>query len=336
MSSMSQFEPYLGPLYIGSMFNYFLYGCLVIQLYDYWSVYFSTDRRFIQAMVYMIFVVETVQTVIMSHTVYTIMVVGYGNPQYLIQTPWSSGITPIFNGITAATVQLFFAWRIWVFKSTLLARTVAVVVAIMAVIQGAGGIAVSIEYFRINLQPERLQGLKNTITFWLSTSLACDIISASSMVSLLLQSKKETPFQTSQTLINALIANTVETGAITAVVAVVELILFLQYPASFSYVCMEYLLGRLFSNVLLATLNGRQRMRTISNREFSTVNSADVVEFRLHNLPTTGSGLHQRDECTTHPMHEQDVAFATQSEIEHEQDIKGENSNHEAKQTYGL
>ncbi|KAJ6560999.1 hypothetical protein B0H10DRAFT_2240145 [Mycena sp. CBHHK59/15] len=85
-------------------------------------------------------------------------------------------------------------------------------------------------------------------------------------------------------MLNRLIVGTIETGAITAGVALLTLILFKIFPSAYYYVATlilmlfllrEFVLGRRYSNVLFATLNGRNRSRNnlpsaISN--FGTIN----------------------------------------------------------------
>ncbi|PFH47409.1 hypothetical protein AMATHDRAFT_42952 [Amanita thiersii Skay4041] len=69
------------------------------------------------------------------------------------------------------------------------------------------------------------------------------------------------PKQT-EDLVTKLIINTVETGAVTAVTACVELALFLANPNNYVYLVPAVILGKVYSNVLVANLNGRARMRT--------------------------------------------------------------------------
>ncbi|KAJ6624180.1 hypothetical protein B0H10DRAFT_2212913 [Mycena sp. CBHHK59/15] len=87
--------------------------------------------------------------------------------------------------------------------------------------------------------------------------------------------KRQSSIKTTETTLNRLIVGTIETGAITAGVALLTLILFKIFPSAYYYVATEFVLGRTYSNVLFATLNGRNRSRNnlpsaISN--FGTIN----------------------------------------------------------------
>jgi uncharacterized protein YcfL len=73
-----------------------------------------------------------------------------------------------------------------------------------------------------------------------------------------------------------------------------------------STILSEYLLGRLYANVLLATLNGRQRMRlaATSDHEFSMKstgkNSTNQAQVQLSNLRSYPTPSHQSSK--TYPV----------------------------------
>jgi hypothetical protein len=47
-------------------------------------------------------------------------------------------------------------------------------------------------------------------------------------------------------LLNNLIISTIETGAITAVLALIQLVLYKVYPSNYMHVTVEFVLGRLY------------------------------------------------------------------------------------------
>jgi len=78
------------------------------------------------------------------------------------------------------------------------------------------------------------------------------------MYTLLMRARKLCTVKSTETMIDRLLVTTIETGAITFIVACVQLILYLKSPDTFVYLTTTYLLGTLYANVLLATLNGRR------------------------------------------------------------------------------
>ncbi|KAJ3885002.1 hypothetical protein GG344DRAFT_70905 [Lentinula edodes] len=83
-----------------------------------WSKYISTLFGIITLIgepsailaIYVLFVVEGVQTGLMTHTAWEILAYNWGDPSILLNIPWSSATTPIIGGIVAMIVQFYFAW----------------------------------------------------------------------------------------------------------------------------------------------------------------------------------------------------------------------------------
>jgi len=65
----------------------------------------------------------------------------------------------------------------------------------------------------------------------------------------------------SNRMISMLIAFSVQTGALTSLCAIASLIAINAWPNTFIYICFFFLIGRLYCNSLLATLNVRKTIR---------------------------------------------------------------------------
>ncbi|RDB20301.1 hypothetical protein Hypma_012658 [Hypsizygus marmoreus] len=286
---MSEYIGFTGPLYIGSVLSWFLCGSFMVQLYDYYILYQENDQRFIKFIVYFVFAAEIAQLIMMNHTVWYIMVEGYGDPTHIFNTPWSSASAPVLNGITSAAVQIFFAWRIWMLGRHKAAHVLSVFIALVSVMGFAASLATTIQFDLLGRAPDRLHALKPTVIVWHSASFLCDMLITASMVAILSRSRRKISFRNTERVINRLIVNTIETGAVTAVIALLDLVFFLLDTHNFLYVCMDYLLGRIFSNVLLASLNGRHRLRNM-NDEYSTSLSRTADEIRLGEITGRNQG----------------------------------------------
>ncbi|KAJ7461958.1 hypothetical protein FB451DRAFT_1404453 [Mycena latifolia] len=276
-----------GPLFIGAILVWALFGSLTIQLYDYHNTSRSSDRVSIQILVYIVFLVELLQTVLITHTSWVTLIANWGDIAALISTPWSSATTPVLNGIVSASVQCFFAWRVWQLTHSNIGRAVAILIVAVASMQLGAAAAVTAEV--LDLQT------------WLAGSLVCDSIIAISMVTILMQAQRQSRFKATETMLNRLIVNTIETGAITAGIALVELILFKLFPSTYYHITTEYVLGRMYSNVLFASLNGRQRSRNTIHgamHNFGTVNGEHGTEMSTfgpaQSSSTTKVGSHPK------------------------------------------
>lgn len=133
---------------------------------------------------------------------------------------------------------------------------------------------------------------------WLSTSAAVDILVAISMTYFLL--KRRTNFQQSRVLISHLIRLTVETGSLTAIVAIVDTTLFNTTKGTNFHSCLAIVLAKLYTNTLLVVLNNRIYMqrdkvpeRLAGNPSISTSSDRDFSRNRFREV------LAQRDRATT-------------------------------------
>ncbi|KAF8140818.1 hypothetical protein K438DRAFT_1879271 [Mycena galopus ATCC 62051] len=254
---MSQFETLTAPMLAGTQANWLLLGTLTLQVYKF-HICFPNERTWLKALVYTIFCLEVAQTGITSHFAYSILVVGWGDPTIFGKLPWSSLATPIFTGITSATVQIFFAWRIWNLKrDQLWAKALASLIVVLALMQSLAGI-ISDAKFAVTTEVAELARLVRGVKVWLYGSAVCDFLITFTMVFILTQYRRNTPWKKTDSLITKLIYNTVETGAVTSVVAIADAVLFTKFPDNNIHQVPAFMLGKLYSNVLLATVNARR------------------------------------------------------------------------------
>ncbi|KAF8177934.1 hypothetical protein K438DRAFT_1978250 [Mycena galopus ATCC 62051] len=317
MSAELDTKKITGPLFIGTFLTWALLGSLTIQLYDYHNTSRRSDRVAIQILVYGVFIVELLQTSLITHSNWVTLIAKWGNTAAIADTPWSSTTTPVINGFVAACVQCFFAWRIWTLSRTTVARATTALIVAVAAMQLAASAAVTGEYTLLNRDYSRLLSVSRAAETWLAGSLVCDSVIAIAMVIILIQAQHRSRFKSTETILNRLIINTIETGAITAGLALIELILFHVYPSDFYHVTLEYVLGRMYSNVLLASLNGRHRSRTAHRNAVNTFgtingqagNGTDLNSYTLPNTPKAGQHA--------------DVVISTSVETDTEMDTYG-------------
>ncbi|KAJ7124008.1 hypothetical protein C8R43DRAFT_1031545 [Mycena crocata] len=253
---MSQFETLTAPMLAGTQANWALLGTLTLQVYKF-HVCFPLEKLWIKALVYTIFVLEVAQTGITSHFAYSILVIGWGDPTIFAKLPWSSLAPPIFTGITSAAVQMFFARRIWILKgNSVIYRMVAAVIVLLSLMQALAGI-ISDARFAVTTQVSELAHLVIGVKVWLIGAAACDVLITITMLIILTEYKKRNPWRRTDTLITKLIYNTLETGAVTSVVALFDVVLFITFPANNLHQTPSFMLGKLYANVLLVTLNSR-------------------------------------------------------------------------------
>jgi hypothetical protein len=169
---------------------------------------------------------------------------------------WSLSVAAIFGFIIGWMVNLFFVWRIWLLSKSVWATCI---IGGLATTRAAFGITVCYytwpypnwNDFRVHAYPYILAGLS------LGVVVDCLITLAVSRQLL----KGRTGAQDTDALINRLLGYTLNTGFITSLFAIIEIITFLTSPHSLVFMSFVFVQNKLYANCLLATLNARRELR---------------------------------------------------------------------------
>jgi hypothetical protein len=242
-------------------FNYMLLGSLAVQVYHYYTS-FPRDSKRTKAIVYILFISELSQTTIMSYFAYTIFGSGYGNLDVFDKSALEWFPVCILGSLVAGIVQGFYAHRLYVFSGSKIAGGI---VALLALLQLGSGIGQGI-ISKLVTDRSNLTAKPTCVLIWLLSSAVCDLMIAGSMTFYL----KRHRILSSHTkdAITRIVRYTVETGSITALVAIVQVIVFLAFPKNNFFETPSWTLGKLYSNNLLVLLNARAVV--VGGRNYST------------------------------------------------------------------
>ncbi|KAF8876239.1 hypothetical protein BD779DRAFT_1629511, partial [Infundibulicybe gibba] len=247
---------YFSAKILGYLFNWGLYGVLTVQVYLYYLA-FPRDRVGTKCLVLGLYLAETIQTALATHDAFMTFGVNYGNIAALSEGQLSGVTVPVFSGIISCTVQLFYIYRIFILSSK--SKPLVLVLCSIALAQGCAGIVTGIQTMQVG-DLSRLQesDVFVSCTVWLVCAAVCDVIIAISMYYWL--SKSETRFRATNVLISKLIRLAIETGSLTAMVATLEITLFLAFPGTDYHTAPALILAKLYSNSLVVTFNSRLRI----------------------------------------------------------------------------
>lgn len=117
-----------GPLILGYLANFFLFGVLTAQVYYYYFS-FPNDKACYKIVVAIVYILELLQTIIISHDAFESFGLRFGNFSSLdhIKHIWLG--VPIISGIATCIVQVFYAYRIGVLSNTRVIPCTIVVVS---------------------------------------------------------------------------------------------------------------------------------------------------------------------------------------------------------------
>ncbi|KAF8880667.1 hypothetical protein BD779DRAFT_1548361 [Infundibulicybe gibba] len=231
----------VGPIFVGIILSWCLLGCLAVQLYTYYLG--QKDHIGLKLLVCFVSIIEIAHTSVATEYAWKLLVTYSGNvpsANYPSIDKMSSYL-PVMSGITSATVQIFFAWRIRSLNRTLTGQISAIFICLVALVQSLGCVIVASIQVPFNNPP-------SITLLWLAPSVAADILIAATMLYTLHKARRQSLSKGTETILSRLIVNTIETGVITAVAASLGLVL---YTLSRYYETISFILGKLWVGWLI-------------------------------------------------------------------------------------
>ncbi|KAF8735584.1 hypothetical protein AX14_001835 [Amanita brunnescens Koide BX004] len=239
-----------GPMLIGTYMNMILYGILIVQALFYFQTY-KKDAPWIRYLVLYLFLVETINTGCDIAMMYQPLIMEYGQPDAVKFFPTMFASEPVVIVAVSTPIQLFFAWRIWALTKSI---WIPIIVSLFALVSFAGGIwtAAKIVIIRLfALKPE----LHEPALVWFLASCISDVCITAVLVFSL--SKRKTGFAATDDALSKIIRLTVQTGLITSLFAIGDVVFFMTLPHTGLNFLWDLALSKLYSNCLLSTLNAR-------------------------------------------------------------------------------
>jgi len=238
-----------GPILLGPLINWALYGVLWVQTYVY-SYNFPDDKRSLKLLAYFVFLLDTVQTALTGADVYYWFMAGFGDFEGLKKSRFSPIDTPTMDAFISLIVQVFFCYRIWTMNKRL--WWLCVIIAVLSAAQATGALWGGLKSAALG----KYAVVKPSLYLWLITSAVVDIMIAVAMTCLLkLRCGNENPF--SSDVLPRVVRLTIETNTLTATVAIVSFALYIGFPNEIYYVCPTGVIGKLYSNTLFVAFNNR-------------------------------------------------------------------------------
>ncbi|KAG2003816.1 hypothetical protein CC2G_004389 [Coprinopsis cinerea AmutBmut pab1-1] len=261
-----------GPVFVGSLLAYLLYGALLVQFFHYLCELPSKASWAGPAVAGLVVIVETLSVCFIAQMGWSTVVIPLrgSSVDNLSEFPASSSLNPVLNGLAACIVQLCFAHRIWRLSRSSWGRYVAAVVAFLTVSQFADTIVIAVQFWRLNnrlLDSSKARTMQIVVAVYLGVTLTCDIMITVAMILILRKYKQLTTFHSTKRILNTLTVHTIENGLVTSICAAVNLVLYFARPGDAIHIVFQFIIGRLHANVLLAHLNHQIVVRNAAATE---------------------------------------------------------------------
>ncbi|KAJ7779714.1 hypothetical protein B0H16DRAFT_1499657 [Mycena metata] len=256
----------VGAMQIGAACATFLFGIGTLQTYNYYKL-FPKDSALIKWVVCVLWFFEFGHTISTWHAVYTVTVTFYGQPQEIDVPQHSLVVTILFSATIYTIVQVFFANRIRVISGK---WPLTVVCWIISVLRAVCTFAMFGILMHIAHLSQVATNYKWVMITGLSLGVGVDVIIATAMCYCLWRIR-DSGVSATKRIVDTLLVWTIETGLATGGASVALLALFLVRD-DLTWIAFYLVLAKLFSNSLLASLNGRQHFR--GDKEIVNLNTA--------------------------------------------------------------
>ncbi|KAJ7648133.1 hypothetical protein FB45DRAFT_1102841 [Roridomyces roridus] len=282
---MGQYDTTLGAMSVGYVLAWGLYGVLSTQAFSYFQK-FPKDNKWLKLLVSSLWLLDTVQLALIGQMLYDWLVINYGNPaSFQVNSIWTFSRDSV-NGDLKPIFMVQFVGLTHVLKNLII-----LIVEFILFVQVSLGLGINRWYFVVSdgnwilcsviillslfffvfelaavVRMFQLQELALFYKFqWTSSAgLACasmaDVLIAVSLCWYLM--KTRTGLQTkTDSIVTRLILYAINTGLLTSVVVLMDMICFLTMPDNLIHLSFNIMVGKLYSNSLLATLNFRNSVR---------------------------------------------------------------------------
>ncbi|KAF5365288.1 hypothetical protein D9758_005335 [Tetrapyrgos nigripes] len=260
----------LGPKFLGYVFSYLLQGILVLQVFIYF-IAFPRDSWWIKMTVGFLFFVECLSTFFATFAA-AWSIVADGD-LFSLANLWGFRTLGPLCGIATLTVHAFYSWRIlqvkghWSIPALIILLSIAqCVMVIWSGTQSFLGIGTD--------HPSQIA----FVTVWLAGSAICDFIIAGSLLVLLPKAAQKLGNAESQSRLERLMKFVVETGMITALGALSELLFFFLFRNTMIHFILFYMLPKVYSNCMLAALNARISSRALRTHDSEWGSQTSIVQ----------------------------------------------------------
>ncbi|KZV66289.1 hypothetical protein PENSPDRAFT_755780 [Peniophora sp. CONT] len=278
-------EAFLNPIFFGNVVNWLLLGYLIVQLYVFHKGQLGRkDALWLRLLVYTVVAVDIIETGLGTHDVWYFAVQGWGNVDRVKgrQAPWSGKAINPLSGFVILSIQSLYSWRVWSLSRKIYFRALACMIVSLSFMQFGAALAVPF------LAPNILSSaFSDAISIWLIGSFTGDVLIAACMITLLAQARGQALTVHSQTLYERLIVITISTGLVTAIVAGVNLALFVHDRDATDWESPDVFLSKLYTISFLSALNDRLFRREESIHDVST-------DFDANSNPSITSRIFQR------------------------------------------
>jgi len=276
-----------GALLIGGLFASLLSGFVVIQVFVYFKLY-RTDPRLLKGLVLIVWLLDTSHTICIWLSLWNYLILDYGKPEAIGNIATSLAMSVLITALLTVFVHMFFARRIFLLSKRNFFLTMPIVIlAILRLVSASSTTAFMVKLRNFDTFKKEVRWV---FTTGLALSTTVDILITLSLFFLLQTSR--TGAEKSNAVIDSLIMYSFETGLLTCAGTIASMLCWITMPTNLIFMGLHFVIGKLYANSLLVTLNSRENTRELmirhgrsSSHSHSGDHAVHVIDPRRHNRP---------------------------------------------------
>jgi hypothetical protein len=263
-----------GALLIGGLVAVALTGVVTLQTYVYFKLY-PADLPRVKLLVLAIWTLDLFHTGFICAAIWGYLITNYGDAQIINHIPWTVALTILCTAILTLLVHCFFAHRIFTFSRRNWWNTAPILV--LAVCRVSFACVTTSEMIRLGTFTRFKEQFRWVFTLGLAFSSTVDLVITVSLCYYLRSSRSSS--LSMNDVIDRLILYTFENGSITCAATIISMICWLASPGNLIFMGIHFVIGKLYANSLLATLNTRQTLRRGRSQASTSGDAVPVVFF---------------------------------------------------------
>jgi len=218
---------------------------------------YPSDHTRLKVLVLTVWFLDTCHTICIWLSLWSYFIDFYGDSVNINNIHWSLALSVLFPAFLTFLVHNFFAHRIFMLSKRNYYLTVPIVV--LAILRLVSACVTTSFMLKLGTFPDFQAHVKFIFTTGLALSTTVDVIITASLF-VLLQSSR-TGAATLDAVIDALIRYTFETSTLTCAGTIASMLCWAIIPSNLIFMGLHFVIGKLYANSLLVTLNTRDSIR---------------------------------------------------------------------------
>ncbi|KAL4078087.1 hypothetical protein J3A83DRAFT_1728184 [Scleroderma citrinum] len=312
-----------GATFIGSCTAMLMYGITTLQTYLYY-MYYPNDPRDTKILVAIIWILDTLHIALMCRSIYFYLVSNFGNVVALAEGTCLGTVVLFSPNILSLSPRdpmashgtnrsdgacSFRIWNRFVSLLHLFLLTARIAETVVFMFMKRQFKSLSQITVRANYGHQTMHSRYSAHFLWqyyaatpfAVTAVLSDIFVAGALCILL--RGKRSPFFETNVLVNTLIIYAINRCLLTSLVAIIEVIVFAILPHSLWFLAIDFVIGKLYANSFLASLNSRGSLRDRERRRHDMESSMRINSTRETEWRVSAGGINSSRESREKHKH---------------------------------